>query len=73
MVIVRVPSLGPTLNNFEGYSSELTSLTYLICQVGLGNITSLDGLKANKIDIIPTDFATNLLLILSIKNQLPKA
>jgi hypothetical protein len=64
-----VPSLGPTLANYQGYSSELGTLTYLVCQVGLGNIHSLDGLKATKIDMVPTDFASNLLLVLSAKPQ----
>ena len=65
--------MGPTLLNYEGYSGELTSLSYLICQVGMGNITSLDGLKNNKIDIVPTDFAANLLLVLAGKHQNSKA
>ena len=39
----------------------------------MGNINSLDGLKNNKVDIVPTDFATNLLLVLAGKNQMAKA
>ena len=70
---MRAPSLGPTLLNYEGYSGELTSLSYLICQVGMGNITSLDGLKSNKIDIVPTDYASNLLVVLAGKQQNSKA
>jgi hypothetical protein len=68
-----VPSLGPTIINHEGYSLHLNNLAYLICQVGLGKITSLDGIKSNKIDIVPNDFASNLMIVLAARNQLLKA
>ena len=73
IVIVRVPSLGPTLSHHEGYMSSLTSLTYLMCQVGLGKISSLDGHKNNKVDLVPADYATNLLLVHSCKETASRA
>ena len=38
----------------------------------MGHITALDGLRNNKIDIVPTDFAANLLLVLAFKQPAQK-
>lgn len=65
--------MGPTIINHEGYSTHLNNFSYLICQVGLGNIKSLDGVKSNKIDVVPCDFASNLLIVLAARIQTIKA
>ena len=61
--------MGPTLENYEGYAAYVNTFTYLICQVGLGNISSLDGFKSSKVDIVPADFAGNLLVVLGGREQ----
>ena len=48
--------------------------TYLIYQMGTGLIRNIDGHRQNKIDIIPNDYVSNLILVLvskdfTIKNQ----
>jgi hypothetical protein len=47
-------------------------LTYLLCQVGMGHIMSLNGLRNNKIDLIPTDYAGNLFIVLAFQSQSQK-
>ena len=41
--------------------------------MGLGHITSLDGNKECKVDIVPTDFASHLLLILATRDSSSRA
>lgn len=38
-----------------------------MCEVGLGKIRSVDGVRSNKIDVVPTDYASNLLLVLAAR------
>jgi hypothetical protein len=73
IVILRVPSLGPTIINFEGYTTRFNYFTYLVYQMGTGLIRNLDGNKFNKIDIVPSDYAVNLLLVLSVRSSALKA
>ena len=40
--------------------------------MGTGLIRNIDGHKDNKIDIIPNDYASNLILILAFKNFMIK-
>lgn len=73
IIILRVPSLGPTINNFEGYTNRFNYFTYLLYQMGTGLIRNLDGNKLNKIDIVPNDHVANLLLVLAARQTELKA
>lgn len=68
-----MPSLGPTIIDFEGWTAKFNYFTYLVYQMGTGLIRNIDGNKLNKIDIVPNDYAVNLLLVLSIRNSELKA
>jgi hypothetical protein len=64
-----VPSLGPSITNYEGYTVKFNYFTYLIYQIGTGLIKNLDGNKSNRVDIVPADYASNLLIILAGKQS----
>ena len=68
-----MPSLGPTIGNFEGYTTRFNYFTYLIYQMGTGLIRNIDGNKLNKVDIVPNDHVANFLLVLSARNNGLKA
>lgn len=63
--IVRFPSLGPTLTDYEGYSISFNSFLTLIYEIGNGFLDSLEGIETNIIDIIPADFAINYMITIS--------
>lgn len=41
--VVRLPLIGPTLQNFEGYITTFNTLTSLIFELGRKNIDALQG------------------------------
>lgn len=49
----------------EGYIDKFTSLTWLMYQVGLGQIRQLKGNQENIIDIIPGDYVVNFMVACS--------
>lgn len=65
-----MPSLGPTLTHFEGYTLKFNYFTYLIYQVGTGLLRNIEGNKSNKLDIVPTDYVSNFLLVLASRSCL---
>lgn len=69
LTVLRVPSLGPTITNYEGYLTHMSPFAYLICQTGLGLVRSLEGVGSNKIDVVPTDYASHLMLVLAAREQ----
>lgn len=36
--------------------------------MGTGLIKNIDGLKKNKVDIVPTDYVANLMIVLSVRS-----
>lgn len=64
--IIRIPLIGPTLTNYEGYLTNFNSLTNLIYEVGNTFIDSLQGISENIIDIIPADFVTNYMIVVAV-------
>lgn len=71
--IVRVPSLGPTIADYEGYLTKFNYFTYLVYQMGNGMIKNIDGNKQNKVDIVPSDYVANFLLVVSLRKSSSKA
>lgn len=67
IVVVRVPSLGPTLSNHEGFTMKLKKITSLIQKIGTSSIQNVYGLKTNKVDIVPNDYVSNLILVIMCK------
>ena len=64
--IIRVPQLGPTLTDYEGYHSNFTSLMNVFYEVGNGFIVRLEGLPNNVIDMVPVDYTVNYLLTVAV-------
>ena len=64
--IVRLPLLGPTLMNYEGYISAFNSLMNLFYEVGNGFIDRLEGIQENIIDLVPTDYVVNYLITIAV-------
>ena len=65
--VLRVPSLGPTVANYEGRLCQPSPFAYLLCQAGLGLIRSLEGVGSTKVDVVPTDYASHLMLVLAVR------
>lgn len=67
MEIVRAPSLGPTLNNYEGYSDKFNYFTYFLYLMGTGFFSTINGVPENITDLIPADYLFNYLAVLSVR------
>jgi hypothetical protein len=71
--IIRVPSLGPTIIDYEGYLTKFNYFTYLVYQMGNGMIKNIDGNRQNKVDIVPSDFVANFLIVVSLRKNSSRA
>ena len=67
LTVVRVPALGPTIIHNQGHTLKFNYFTYLIYQLGEGLLRHIDGKKKIKIDLVPNDYVSNLLLVLSVR------
>jgi hypothetical protein len=67
--IVRVPSLGPTLNNFEGYTDRFNYFTYFVYLIGTGFFASINGIPQNVTDLLPADYLLNYMIVLATQEK----
>ncbi len=65
--IVRVPSLGPTLNNHEGFSDKFNYFTYFVYLMGTGFFEAVNGQPNNVTDIVPADYLFNYMITLATR------
>lgn len=52
---------------------QINKITSLIHKIGTGNIRTIYGIKKNKVDIIPVDYLSNLILVIMCRNSNSKA
>jgi hypothetical protein len=64
---VRVPSLGPTLYNFEGYADKFNYFTYFVYLMGTGFFERVNGHPGNVTDLVPADFLFNYMVVLATR------
>ena len=67
--VVRVPLIGPTMINYEGYLTNFNTLTTLIYEIGNNFINTLQGINENIIDMLPADFAANYMLVIAVNEE----
>lgn len=63
--VVRLPCIGPTLTDYEGYVTSFNSILSIIYEVGNGFLDSLQGIANNIIDLLPADFVVNYMITIS--------
>lgn len=59
-----MPSLGPTLNGFEGYLDRFNYFTYFVYLIGTGFFLSINGNPKYIADLIPSDYVVNYMIVL---------
>ena len=64
--VVRIPQVGPTIENFEGYTPKFNTLAFLIYEIGRKHIDAMEGYLNNVIDIIPADFVAHYMLTIAV-------
>ena len=67
--IVRIPLIGPTLANYEGYLTNFNSLTTLLYEVGNNFIDTIQGVSENIVDMMPADFVVNYMLVIAVNEE----
>ena len=67
--LIRVPTVGATIKNCEGYIDKFNSFTWLVYRIGLGQIRELKGNPENTLDIMPADYVANYMIVIAAQGK----